>query len=185
MSNNRAVIRQNTKNIHKYVESLPIMESIMKQTITPKAYIDYLMQLYAIYNAIEMHPLYTSLNLKLHLSGLCYNDVLNIKAKYNIPESDTNILKVTKLYCDMILNINDKNALLGHCYVRYMADLKGGQMIKKVLPKEWSTQVYDIPGKYADMIINHINELDDIQLFESNVNLSFMSHLSILSLVGS
>ena len=54
----RNKVRNLTKDIHKYVENLLIMDSIKKSSISPQSYHNYLTQLQSIYYTIENHAFF-------------------------------------------------------------------------------------------------------------------------------
>ena len=58
-----------TARIHKYVENLPIMKEIMSSELNPERYLKYLIQIRAIYNAIE--SIIDNENLLIKMSKKC------------------------------------------------------------------------------------------------------------------
>ena len=59
--------------IQKYVETLPIMKEIMSSELDPKRYLKYLIQIRAIYNAIESNKIYKELGWNLFLTEEFYS----------------------------------------------------------------------------------------------------------------
>lgn len=172
-------IKKETVDIHRYVESLPIMKHIMSKTVNPESYINYLNQIYYIYLAIENNPLYLKLGWNIFLSEKHSNDIKSLESKYSI--STKNVLPITKIYCSYIENIKDLNIIAAHCYVRYMADLMGGKIIARKLPNDWSKTVYDTNRSKSKIITDYINEkITNEALFSSQVHNCFLSHASIL-----
>lgn len=173
-------IKQNTKDIHKYVENLPIMKKIINKTIIPELYLTYLNQLLYIYKAIENNKFFFTLNCDISLYDKCKLDIDNIKKNFKL--NNDNVLEITKIYCNYLENINDFNIFIAHFYVRYMADLMGGSIIKKKLQDLFPTNVYNIDKKYIsniDIIIN--NNINNKQLFYSEVHHSFSMYSVILT----
>lgn len=178
----REIIKNQTRNIHNYLENLPIMSQIINQKITPQNYINYLNQIKHIYNVIETNNCYKSLNIDIFIYQKCDNDITQIEKLYNIKRSV--VYPITNIYCSYLSDIKDPDIMMAHCYVRYMADLSGGFIIKKKLPQEWSTTLYDINDlKYKKAIIEYINnKIMNQQIFISEVHHSFMAYSSILSI---
>ena len=54
----RSLAREATKEIHKYVETLPIMSDIIKGTVNRENYTQYLVDLQHIYRALENHSFF-------------------------------------------------------------------------------------------------------------------------------
>lgn len=174
-------IKTDTKNIHKYVENLPIMKQILESNITPQKYLNYLCQLKHIYRAIETNYYYEMLDWDFNLYQKCNHDIEELQKKFNLKTPE--ILPITQIYCDYLAKLTIIH-ISAHAYVRYMGDIYGGSIIKNKLDTEWSTTVYDIENKDTkkQQIIQFINELYCYDIFKSEVNSAFMSYASILQL---
>lgn len=173
----RNIIKEETKEIHKYVENLPIMTEIMSGKITIESYSQYLYQIYRIYQTIEKHPLYQELEWNISLSEKCFQDISLITS-----DDEEFELEITKIYCQYLEKIDTTEAIIAHGYVRYMADLMGGQIIKKRIEDQLPTSVYQIENssnvrrKIIETINNSVNE----KLLRSETHLAFLFYASIL-----
>lgn len=175
----RQSIKENTKDIHRYVENLPIMKEIVGRTVGPEAYTNYLVQIRAIYSAIENNPAYTRLGWGLSLEGNYGRDIDEMKKMFKIDH--VSISEITSIYCRYLSELIDSETIAAHAYVRYMADLMGGSVIKRRLNSEWSSTAYDLDRGGKDIIIEYLNnEIQDSDSFLREVYNSFMSHAAIL-----
>ena len=67
----RDEIKKQTRDIHKYVENLPIMKSMINSSITDISYMTYLIQLYSIYNSIENNEQFKKLGWNINYHTQC------------------------------------------------------------------------------------------------------------------
>ena len=171
-----------TARIHKYVETLPIMREIMSSELDPKRYLKYLIQIRAIYNAIESNKIYKELGWNLFLTENYKCDIDSIKSRFNI--LDEKYLEITDIYCSHLTYIKNKDSMAGHAYVRYMAELFGGSFMKKKLSNKFPVNAYNINRKYIKLITEYINNnIENEELFISEVRNAFMSHAAILEMI--
>lgn len=175
----RDQVKEDTKEIHKQVEQSAVMKDIMEGSIQPDVYVNYLYKMLAIYTMLESHPLYKNLSWDISLTSQCENDIEDLKAKYNIVEVVHNDEVV--MYVNEIRKIDSIDALAAHAYVRYMADLSGGFVIKKKLPHDWPKNVYTANHSKRKVIIDFINnKISDHDLFKKEVAKSFESYSKLL-----
>ena len=74
--------------------------------------------------------------------------------------------------------------MAGHAYVRYMAELFGGSFMKKKLSNRFPVNAYNINRKYIKLITEYINNnIENEELFISEVRNAFMSHAAILEMI--
>jgi len=175
----RDQVKENTKEIHKQVEQSTVMIDIMEGRIQPVDYINYLYKMLAIYKNLESHPLFKDLAWDISLSSQCENDIKSIQEKYNI----FNVLECneTNKYVEEIKKIDKIDALAAHAYVRYMADLSGGYIIKKRLPTGWSKNIYTLDLSKRKTIIDYVNtKISNPKLFKKEVFQSFQSYSRLL-----
>ena len=55
-------------------------------------------------------------------------------------------------------NIKTYEQFMAHVYVRYLGDLRGGQMIKKKVPGNGKYYEFDKPKELANVIYDNIND---------------------------
>lgn len=175
----REKVKNLTKEIHKYVENLPIMKSIIASEITPQSYIDYMYQIYLIYQAIESNKYFIKIGWNVKLADNYLNDIVNLEKIFEIERSDC--FGITRIYCDYLRDLNNSDSISAHAYVRYMADLMGGSIINKKIP--WKSTAYNVDRSAIKIISEYVNnKVDNKDLFISEVYNSFMSHASILQM---
>ena len=179
------MIREKTKNItkdiHKYVEKLPIMTKIMNKSITPKEYVDYLNQIAHIYKFFEENVIFKSFGWLL-LYDKCMEDIEEIESTHNVNRSE--VKYETKMYLDYLESIKyNKTVICAHAYVRYMADLFGGQIMRRQLTKAgYPTNVYNFYGdvKIIRRVIAITIEECDETLFVCESHHAFTCYALIL-----
>nr|AKE98872.1 heme oxygenase [Bangia fuscopurpurea] len=150
-------LREGTTKSHSMAENVSFVKSFLGGVVDKKSYRKLVANLYFVYCAIEneillnkdhpaIKPIYfTELNRKISLSqDLNYyygSDWLNlIEPSY-----------ATKIYVERIHNIGRQQPelLVAHAYTRYLGDLSGGQILKKIargamnLSDERGTKFYD------------------------------------------
>lgn len=174
--------KNSSKRVHKYVENLPIMKQILSSSVKPDKYYNYLIQIQAIYRSIENNKCFDQFNLRLDCDKLCQNDINQMKNKFLLLDQGK-IFEITNIYCQNIDQINNPDLLAAHIYVRYMADLMGGKIIKNIIKNRFPTSVYDLDLGCKDVIVDYINnKVRNKELFLSEVTSAFMSYASILQL---
>jgi len=126
-----------TQSKHSGAERSWFAGLMMSGKITNDQYCLYLKQQYECYNALESRFNSADESIEnipeaLKRAGSIKDDIEELSNAFDtIP-----IFKSTKSYVDYILNECDLNLLYAHVYVRYLGDLKGGQMIAKRIPGE-------------------------------------------------
>jgi heme oxygenase len=152
-------LRTLTQAKHDEIESMPFTQYMMSGKISVEDYAKYLFQMIEVYNAIE--EVGSNLNVLDDLSDITryyhiqhdYNELVGDNIKYPI-------LPATKEYCDYIRKIDNSNKILAHMYVRYMGDMAGGQMIKKLVPGSGS--FYDFKNMRELMVAFRSKLSDDM-----------------------
>lgn len=170
-----------TKDIHKYVETLPLMQLVTDRTVSPQIYYNYLSQLKSIYRTIEDHDFFSkTFDFRLH--ERCQKDCQEIAKQHNLQEIEPS--KITDIYTNYLKDSNNADVLIGHIYVRYMADLMGGKIIQKRIRDIFPTNVYDLEMKHAQPIITYVNtQVENDQVFISEVNHAFAIYAHIFDVV--
>lgn len=135
---------------HEEAENGVFTQSIMKGTITPAIYRQFLAELYEIYKAIEEtaeqnkeHETFgvTHFPTELNRVGAIEKD-LEYYYGANWKEEVKSLAPTTAKYVARIKEVGKTNPtlLIAHCYVRYLGDMSGGRQIKYKLMKHFNSQ---------------------------------------------
>ena len=165
-----------TRSKHSNAERSWFASLMMSGNITNEQYSVYLKQQFECYNALE-------------------NRFKNIKSIVNIPENikranyimndlkelcsnidEIPIFESTQQYIDYILNECNEKILYAHVYVRYLGDLKGGQMIAKRIPGAGEYYKFDNPIELESFIRGQLCKDDD---FVQECNKCFDSAITL------
>ncbi|NEN98773.1 MAG: heme oxygenase (biliverdin-producing) [Moorea sp. SIO1F2] len=141
MSTNLATkLREGTKKSHTMAENVGFVKCFLKGTVEKTSYRKLVSNLYFVYSAMEEemerhreHPIlskiyFQELNRKKTLEqDLCYYFGSNWQEKV-VPSV------AAKEYVQRIKDISEKQPelLVAHSYTRYLGDLSGGQILKKI-----------------------------------------------------
>ncbi|MFM2429326.1 MAG: hypothetical protein RLZZ511_539 [Cyanobacteriota bacterium] len=140
MSNLALKLREGTKKAHTMAENTGFIACFLRGTVEKNSYRKLVANLYFVYAAMEeaMH------RLKDHpVMGKMYFPELDRKesleqdlAFYYGPNwrSEVKPSAATQTYVDQIKQVaaNDPEMLIAHLYTRYIGDLSGGQILKKI-----------------------------------------------------
>nr|YP_063624.1 heme oxygenase [Gracilaria tenuistipitata var. liui]AAT79699.1 heme oxygenase [Gracilaria tenuistipitata var. liui] len=141
MSTNLAQqLREGTTKAHSMAENVSFVKSFLVGVIDKKSYRGLVANLFFIYSALEKA---IEINKHHHVVQSIYFPELNRKLSlqkdleyYYGPNWETQIYPspATKIYVDRITNIsfNQPELLISHAYTRYMGDLSGGQILKRI-----------------------------------------------------
>ncbi|WP_448597087.1 biliverdin-producing heme oxygenase [Thermoleptolyngbya sp.] len=139
-SNLASKLREGTKKSHSMAENTGFVACFLKGTVEPTSYRKLVANLYFVYSAMEEemqrhreHPLlsqlyFPELNRKASLEqDLTYYFGQNWKEQ--VAPSDA-----AKDYVARIRKVSNENPelLVSHLYTRYLGDLSGGQILKKI-----------------------------------------------------
>nr|YP_010336614.1 heme oxygenase [Rhodospora sordida]UNJ15020.1 heme oxygenase [Rhodospora sordida] len=133
-------LREGTTKSHSMAENVMFVKSFLSGVIDPLSYRKLVANLYFIYSAIEeemdlnrKHPCISPIHfVELNRKKSLEKDLdffYGSKWEQEIVPST-----VTKVYIDRIHNIGKNNPILlvAHAYTRYLGDLSGGQILKKI-----------------------------------------------------
>jgi heme oxygenase len=136
-------LKEKTERIHAETEKKPFMQQLVKGEVSEKAYVQYLVDLYIYYQAMEEElqkiPLLKSLCIpELFRTNKLLQDLEKFNAKENAPGEAVHTAAIR------IHSLSGMNQylLIGHAYTRFLGDLFGGQIIKKKIENVF-------PGKTA------------------------------------
>ncbi len=133
-------IKELTLEKHKNAERRPFAVTLMSGKINPKLFATYLYNQLQCYSVLEKYGIENSLfkqTPNLPRAEALYYDYTKIwirlgnPPKWKLPTKSPSTIK----YIEHIESIKeDAEKLYAHIYVRYLADMAGGQMIKKHTP---------------------------------------------------
>ncbi|NJM47217.1 MAG: heme oxygenase (biliverdin-producing) [Alkalinema sp. RU_4_3] len=140
MSNLALKLREGTKKAHTMAENTGFIACFLRGTVEKNSYRKLVANLYFVYSAMEeaMH------GLKDHpVMGKMYFPELDRKASlesdllyYYGPnwQSEIKASEATQAYVAQIKKVaaEDPEKLIAHLYTRYIGDLSGGQILKKI-----------------------------------------------------
>ena len=170
-------LKELTKQNHSNAERSWFAGRMFSGQITNPEYAIYLKQQYESYRALENR--FDSVNPD---SGVEFPDQ-RIKRSENIYkdliEMDLNgnrlpILNSTSSYCNYIKDCPD-DLLYAHVYVRYLGDLKGGQMISKRIPGSGFYYKFEDPDVLEASIRSKLRD-DDIFVKECKKCFTFATN---------
>jgi len=118
---------------HAEIEAMPFTQYMLSGNISEEDYAKYLYQMIFVYKALEEVASNTGIlddlpTLPRYYSLMHdYEELVGQNIKHPI-------LPATKEYMDYIKLLTSIKDIISHMYVRYMGDMAGGQMIKKLVP---------------------------------------------------
>jgi heme oxygenase (biliverdin-producing, ferredoxin) len=181
-----AQLREGTTKSHSMAENVSFVKSFLGGVVDKKSYRKLVANLYFVYSAMEQQmslnkdhsaikPIYfIELNRKTSLEQ-------DLKYYYGSDWRDQIVAsEATQIYVRRIddLGKNQPELLIAHAYTRYMGDLSGGQILKKIaqnamnLPDSDGVAFYDFEGIKDDDIFKSLyrNALDDITLTQEQIS---------------
>nr|QCI05453.1 Heme oxygenase [Crouania attenuata] len=197
MSTNLAQqLRQGTTKSHSMAENVSFVKSFLGGVVDKKSYRKLVANLFFVYVAIEeemeknqnhdsvKYIYFTQLNRKQSL-------IADLQYYYGPSwQNEIEISPATQAYVNRIHNIgcDQPDLLIAHSYTRYMGDLSGGQILKKIAQNAMSlennngTAFYDFPEikndqqfkeMYRDALNNVPLDQKQIKQIISEANIAF------------
>ncbi|KAF9434921.1 heme oxygenase (decycling) 1 [Entomortierella beljakovae] len=140
-----ADLKESTKSVHTMAERSKFVRHFFRGEITSDVYIKYLISLYYVYRALEMslerHRDNSNVDLVYFPEQLSRMKAIEEDLEfYNGSEWRSTLTAITpaqKSYIDALerCDTTKPELLIAHCYVRYLGDLSGGQILSKKLQK--------------------------------------------------
>ena len=138
-------LREGTKKSHTMAENTGFVACFLKGVVEKKSYRKLISDLYFVYQAMEEeidrlvlqdHPVIKHIGFK----SLFRRETLENDLKYYFGEDWKKEIKISKSaeeYVERIRTVaeNSPELLVGHHYTRYIGDLSGGQILKKIAKK--------------------------------------------------
>lgn len=163
-------LREGTKAAHRLAETTPFIKEFFAGRLTPEAYRLFLVQLLHIYTALETHQdahrehavLGQVYFPELHRAPALVEDLRHFygdeswRALAPLPATTRYVERVDALAGQRI------GDLVAHHYTRYLGDLSGGQVLRRIVAKMFKLDhgaglaFYDFPG-----IANHVQFKDE------------------------
>ena len=138
-------LREGTKKSHTMAENTGFVACFLKGVVEKKSYRKLISDLYFVYSAMEEeidrlvyenHPIIKNIGFK----ELFRKETLKNDLKFYYGNNWKNLIEISdsaKSYVDRIRFVAKESPelLVGHHYTRYIGDLSGGQILKKIAKK--------------------------------------------------
>jgi len=154
-------LKELTMSQHRNAERQKFAGVLMSGKISDSAYLRYLKNQYYCYYALENHTKFNLPDARLERNENILADIHELQ--YTLSErvavgfSDA-FTESTLNYGTYVDNINTQEDFMAHVYVRYLGDLRGGQMISKKVPGSGKYYEFDEPEELANSIYRNIND---------------------------
>ncbi|HBQ99060.1 heme oxygenase (biliverdin-producing) [Roseofilum sp. Belize Diploria] len=187
MSTNLATkLREGTKKAHTMAENVGFIKCFLKGTVEKESYRKLSGNLYFVYSAMEEemarhqnHPILG----KLYFPELNRKESIEQDLAFYYGSNwreGVSLSPAGQAYVDQIRKVSNEEPelLISHLYTRYMGDLSGGQILKKIaqtamnLPEGQGTQFYefaDIPDEKA-FKNNYRQTMDSLPIDEATAD---------------
>ena len=173
-------LKELTKSQHQNAERQKFASVLMSGKIPKITYLRYLMNQLKCYQALENHPNFQLPDERLRRSEAIQQDIKELIDDVNVPISELKQNAITNSTLNYVIHVAEKiqssNDFMAHVYVRYLGDLRGGQMIAKKIPGAGRYYNFEDPNALANSIYSNLN--DDMANEAKNV-FDFATHLFI------
>jgi heme oxygenase len=177
-------IKKQTKVKHDQIESHPFIKEMLSGELTDFKYAVYLNNLLPIYKSVEMF-LFNKRNTNSDIvqSKKIINDINNYSNFLNIDLNQDHLL----FYRDWLNHFTTKNDFYkkSELYIRWLADMYGGQIIKKNIRFGSKYDFVDIRGdiKFVRQLIEDNLNSQNVDSFIDEVNTSYDYHYKLVERV--
>ncbi|WP_124711897.1 heme oxygenase (biliverdin-producing) [Mycolicibacterium nivoides] len=184
-----AAMRQDSTDQHDAAEQSPFVTELLSGRVNEQGYVDYLLRLRAIYDALETAVREHRDN---PLVGAVYDpalerlEAIDADLAHWAPGADRVVdSPAVRAYCARFADAPWGGALVAHHYTRYLGDLSGGQAIGRILGRSFDLggeglAFYDFPMRpkpYKDAYRDRLDGLgldgDEIDRVVDEVKLAF------------
>ena len=146
-------LREGTRGEHETAERSGFVELLLAGDLDRAAYADLAAQQLAVYTALEAAGARLA-----HDGGLVFHELTRVPAiEQDLAHlygadwtSLVRVLPATQVYVDRLEQTSSLPAYAAHAYTRYLGDLSGGQIIKRMLQRHYGfvadgISFYDFP----------------------------------------
>lgn len=169
------VLKDLTWEKHKAAEKTPFMQKLLKKEVDINGYYEYLLQLRNMYFILERtadeRGLFTGMEAIKRCQKL-NEDIIELEDKFSC-FGGFRLLSSVDQYREHIKSIQDDDEkLMAHIYVRYMGDMSGGQIIKKMVFGSCKFYEFD---ESPNILRKKLSEkLNENMAEEANIGFDFM-----------
>ena len=177
-------IKKQTKVKHDHIESHPFIKEMLNGELPDLKYAVYLNNLLPIYKGVEMF-LFNKRNTNSDIvqSKKILNDINNYSNFLNVNLNQDHLL----FYRDWLNYFTTKNDFYkkSELYIRWLADMYGGQIIKKNIRFGSKYDFVDIRGdiKFVRQLIEDGLNNENVDSFIEEVNISYDHHYKLVERV--
>ena len=151
-------LKELTMQQHKNAERQKFATILMSGNIPVISYLRYLINQHACYNALENHKEFQLPDLRLSRGNNIQSDISELQKKCSV-EKEKMLTESTVNYIHHVNeNINSFDDFMAHVYVRYLGDLRGGQMIAKKIPGTGLYYQFQNSDELANIIYSKLND---------------------------
>lgn len=169
-----ARLRHETQDLHRLAERTGLMAALLQGRISRPAYAGLMLNLQAIYGALE-----AGLNRHAGLPGIDFKVLYRAAAiaedlRHLAPTPGLALAPATEQYVLRLNTLAKQGAvpLLAHAYVRYLGDLHGGQVLRRLVARslgmagDAGTRFYGFgsPDRVASLVRDFRQGLDALPL---------------------
>jgi len=163
-------LKELTLKEHRFAEEQDFAHLMMSGEIENHIYFHYLINQHPIYSVLE-NTLYNLPDSRLARADAINADMEELKLQGPIPMSCYDLTPSTEEYIQYVKEkIHTEKQYLAHIYVRYLGDLRGGQMISRKIPGEGKYYKFEEPKVLAESIYTR---LDDSMADEAKIVFEF------------
>ncbi len=209
MSTNLAQqLREGTTKSHSMAENVSFVKSFLGGVVDKQSYRKLLANLFFVYVAmeeeIEKNKDHHAIQ-HIYFPELCRKNSLSEDLQYYYGNDWLKLVKpsvATQIYIDRIHNVgsNQPELLIAHAYTRYMGDLSGGQILKKIaqnamqLSDNIGTSFYDFKDiandnifkqKYRDSLNNIPLDSNQVTQVIAEANIAFNLNMKVFQELNS
>jgi heme oxygenase len=153
-------LKELTMSQHTNAERQKFAGVLMSGKISEESYLKYLQNQFYCYYTLENHSKFNLPDDRLKRSDNILEDIQELKQTDGFDYNMRNALtESTKDYIKYVKeNIKTQEDFMAHVYVRYLGDLRGGQMISKKVPGSGKYYEFDEPEELANSIYRQLND---------------------------
>ena len=150
-------LKELTIQQHRNAERQQFAGLLMSGSIPRSIYLRYLVNQHACYSALENHDLFDLPHKDLERRKKIQKDIHELN---DVLKIDVNAMLTasTLEYLNHVKNIKHQNDFIAHVYVRYLGDLRGGQMIAKKIPGAGRYYSFENPNELAQSIYKVLHD---------------------------